>query len=481
MLFLAFTLLIGFQTQFPTLMKVNAATLTTYTTRQDRIFAPNFTSTIHIDIPPSHFAFFPNGTVQLMSGASVSLAWSFAIIPLQTPTSFQANNTYVLYSARGPAQCVVSVSFKQQYQNGLPTNVALFGMSGTSANPCASATFSIKLNAYGSNLQTFNATGGTSGTICNVKLAAIAWDWCTATLANATVSFNAGTIQIKNTAQNWSFLDPLSLDGNTGCSDGAVGACTMTISTAQANDILIVQTSFSDGGGMGQMLYPNDSAFNTYHLRAGLADTTNVYGLGEYYTVLYSAVTNLKVTCVNSNPNGRESCITFAIAGTGITKTSTKLPFDSNNTLPAVNKTATGTVINTRWSTQNNDTFNFAMGAGSTVVSKFGGDLGSWNLIRNQTTDADGRAIAWYDLVVNKLNNKLFNYTRATGVSLLILDSVTNATATGTTSTVTNTVTTTRAGSSGGSCKWRTQDLLQEPQSQRLSIFKCRRITLCSI
>lgn len=368
--------LLLFVSSFPALPVASAATtsssttttsqpLTTYTVAKSLTWAENFSDpSFHLDAPPSHFTFYPNGTVRLAVSSTVYLKWTFAIIPLQSPTSLEANSTYVSYTAKGPAGNTAIVSFKQQFVNGLPGNLALFGFASGTGSSWASSTFSISLKSYGSALETFDAKGCPAsgcispngvitpqGAVCRVKLSQIVWDWCSATLQNIQVTYASGTIQLKNLVSNtaFAFLDPLGLDGTTVDYCQAASSCTKSLTTASSPDVLVLEiaticgsgTACPSSTGPATIGSVTDSASNTWTQRTSVTVnaaysgcTTDCWRIEEWYTTWSSSGT-LSVTASitgggNVGTNGFIEMILLGVSGAD-----TASPFDSNAAIPA--------------------------------------------------------------------------------------------------------------------------------------------------
>ena len=372
----------------------SAAGLTTFTTPLPLTFAQTFTTQLHLDIPPSPFTFYPNGTVRLGTSAPY-LKWTFAVIPLQAPTSFQANNTYVVYSARGPASCAVSFAYKQS------GNLAIVNIFGTPANPCASSTFSIQLKAYGGSLQATNSTGGISGTICTVQIGAITWTWCNAVLTAASISYNAGTIQFRNTASTFSIIDPLGLDGKNGC-NAAATTCSLAITTANTNDVIecVGENSnagttsvFADAGSAGL-------TFNTRVARVH-AGANSLWGYLAYTTS--TATLSSESISYTSASAASVSAICFGVSGASIGS-----PFDPAGDVPDVTQSTANSApsISTFSTTNANDFIVSSVAEGGTGQSGVpSGFSVICNAVTTCPTSQGSRTAAAYEVVSSPLSS----------------------------------------------------------------------------
>ena len=163
LLFVGSALLANTDFKFSWPSDATAATqaLQVYTTPISLTWEQNFSSPLHEDTPPSPFTFYPNGTIRLANSQTTYLKFNVIPIPFQAPSSFMANSSYVVYSEKGPGpNCFLNWAFKQGSQANGQGNTAFVSMFGTAAQPCAvGATISIKLNAFGSQLQTFQSGG----------------------------------------------------------------------------------------------------------------------------------------------------------------------------------------------------------------------------------------------------------------------------------------------------------------------------------
>jgi hypothetical protein len=351
----------------------SAQGLTTYTTPLSLRFEQNFTTSLHIDIPPSPFTFYPNGTIKLTNGA-VSLKFNVIPIPFQAPTSFQANSTYVVYSEKGPGpNCYLNWAFKEGKQSNNQGNTALVQMYGTAAQPCAmGATISIILKAYGSQLQALNSTQGTTGSLCDVSVASIEWNFCPAvsTLTNVGLTYSAGTIQLKTTATAWSWVDPIALDGYCSgtATPGLLASCGLT--TAKSPDVIVVFVGSSSNSG--SMAVSGDSL--TWYSRA----TANVGGSNnaewEFCAIASGTLSSSSLITASWTGSFYTYMIAFGVSGANTGGCTSGNSYDSNGAAPATNFTAGTTNIIGKISTSNaNDMLigGFVSGGSPSISSTF--------------------------------------------------------------------------------------------------------------
>ena len=312
---------------------VNAASqpLTTFTTPQNLIWNPPTQTGINLEANPSNNIFYPNGTVKISS------PFNYMKFAIGGTTSGLANSTYVRYSFT-ISGCMIQMNLKQNGGN------ILFSISGTS---CPIFTFSFTPKSSAS-ITALNSTWGTSGTICRLIWNAIDWSWCNAQFTAFTISYSAGRITIHNTASNWSFIDPIGLDGNAGCTANAA-SCNIAFITTISNDVFILfeRSGASSTGCESNPPTDNLVSHLTYILRNHLAQGTSE--ACEYYAIWTSAG-SITVTC-NQASSSRIAC-----AGLFIKGASTSTIFDPNaNALCSKTFSGTNTGVTCTISTSNNE------------------------------------------------------------------------------------------------------------------------------
>jgi hypothetical protein len=317
-----------------------------------------------------------------------------------------------VYSEKGPGpNCFLNWAFKEGKQSSNQGNVALVQMYGTAAQPCAvGATISIKLNAYQASLQAYNSTGGISGSLCDIKLASIEWNFCpkVSTLTAVTLTYSAGTIQLKTTATAWSWTDPIAVDGGGQCHTGSSNTCNLSLTTSLSPDIIIVYQGCFSAGGCGVFTKASDTSSLSWTTRVchgsdgqTCASVNGFDSVQEDYATSSGTLSGDSITCTQTgNTNGRISCVAFGISGAA-----TSSFFDANGAVPCTgdNGGSTSTPFTCSISTSNaNDMIigGAANGLGSGAQTMTAGTGFTFAETTNGgSTDGDGSAVGEYDVV----------------------------------------------------------------------------------
>lgn len=143
----------------------------------------------------------------------------------------------------------------------------------------------------------------------------------------------------------------LALDGSTLTAVADAITLTVSLTTANAGDVIIVFGEFNGSFTLGAPATINDSAGLTWRLRASTPvtiETPYIISLVEWYAIASTPLSNDQIT-VTQNSSQFISVVAFGVNGAD-----TAAPFDANASLPAIASSGSVTV-----STMAADTFVF--------------------------------------------------------------------------------------------------------------------------
>jgi len=166
---------------------------------------------------------------------------------------------------------------------------------------------------------------------------------------------------------------PLSLDGSVSKSVANVNSISATLSTSNANDVIVLFCGLDNTANSMSSAYPQDSSSLTWNLRytnygSGISGGQYVW---EYYAIASNALTSDTTTCHFSGTDNA------GIVAFGVSGANTLSPFDSNPGLPGFKQTtATSSSPSVSISTNNAADFIFGLGylqtAGDTISAPSG-------------------------------------------------------------------------------------------------------------
>jgi hypothetical protein len=202
-------------------------------------------------------------------------------------------------------------------------------------------------------------------------------------------------------------IDPIAIDGSGKCSSGVAHTCTITLSTSNTNDVIIVVIGLISSHPTAST--PIDTSLLSWSTRASISSGT-YGGLYEFYAISSGTLSSDVITCANSNVNGRISCNAFGISGAN-----TVSPFDPASA--CTNNGNTGTTASCTLTTTNTNDMCLILGGMSANVASPAPlcNTHTGTLIQSEENDGNGGAYSAYYITSSTFIGGTIQYTITSG------------------------------------------------------------------